>query len=78
MTKVFTTTLTMAQAVRNVVEWGMVSAPQALRMASEIPARSVGLDGQCGLIAEGRAADLVVLDQDLVLKETYIAGRVVA
>ena len=71
-------TLTMAKAVRNVVEWGMVSAPQALRMASEIPARSVGMLDRCGVIAEGHAADLVVLDQDLNLIETYLGGRIVA
>ena len=69
-------TLTLAKAVRNVVQWGMVSASQALRMASEIPARSTGIDDRCGLIAEGRLADLVVMDEDLNLVETYVGGRI--
>lgn len=70
-------TLTLAEAVRNVVSWGMASASQALRMASEIPARSVGLDGRCGLIASGCPADLVVMDERLELVETYLGGRIV-
>ena len=70
-------TLTLAKAVRNVVTWGLVSASQALRMASEVPARSTGIDDRCGLIAPGRIADLVVLDQDLSLMETYLGGCVV-
>ena len=69
-------TLTLAKAVRNVVQWGMVSASQALRMASEIPARSTGIDDRCGLIAEGRLADLVVMDEDLNLVEAYVGGRI--
>ena len=71
-------TLTMAKAARNVVAWGLVNASQALRMASEIPARSTGIDDRCGVIAPGRVADIVVLDQDLALVETYLGGRVVA
>ena len=71
-------TLTLAKAVQNVVSWGMVDAWQALRMASEIPARSVGMDDRCGLIEPGRLADLVVLDKDLNLVETYLGGRVVS
>jgi len=71
-------TLTMAKAVRNVVEWGMVTPSQALRMASEIPARSVGMDDRLGMIAPGRFADLVVMDKDMALVETYLGGKVVA
>lgn len=71
-------TLTMAKAVRNVVSWGMVNASQALRMASEIPARSVGMDDCCGVIVDGRPADFVVMDQDLALVETYVGGRLVS
>lgn len=70
-------TLTLAKAVRNVTSWGMVSASQALRMASEIAARSAGIDDRCGLIEEGRAADLVVMDADMALVETYVGGRLV-
>jgi len=43
-------------------------------MATEIPARANGIDGSCGSIAPGRAADLVVLRPDLSLECTYLGG----
>lgn len=70
-------TLTMAKAARNVVAWGLVSESQALRMASEVAAASCGIDERCGVIAPGRLADLVVMDQGLELVETYVGGRLV-
>jgi N-acetylglucosamine-6-phosphate deacetylase len=68
-------TLTLARAVRNVVDWGIVTAEQAIRMASEVPARSCGISDRCGSILPGRDADLVVLDSDMNLLETYVSGR---
>jgi N-acetylglucosamine-6-phosphate deacetylase len=44
-------------------------------MASEVPARSVGLDSVCGAILPGRAADLTVFDGELNLVETYVSGH---
>ncbi|WP_124058335.1 N-acetylglucosamine-6-phosphate deacetylase [Vaginisenegalia massiliensis] len=67
--------LDMDQAVRNVVNWGMATPEEALRMASLTPARSVGLDQVCGRIAPGYAADFVVLAQDLSLQATYLNGQ---
>lgn len=66
--------LTMAGAVKNVVDWGIVTAEQAIRMATEIPARANGIDGACGSIAAGRDADLVVLRPDLTLECVYLGG----
>ena len=70
-------TLTLARAVRNVVDWGLVTAEQAIRMASEVPARSCGIADRCGSILPGRDADLVVLDAGMNLLETYVGGRAV-
>lgn len=68
-------TLTLAQAVYNMVDWGIVTAEQAIRMATEIPARSCNIYDRCGAILPGRSADLVVLDSSLRLVETYVAGH---
>ena len=68
-------TLTLVDAVRNVASWGLVTPEQAIRMASEVPARSCGIDDRCGQILPGRDADLVVLDAQLGLVETYVGGR---
>ncbi len=67
--------LTLAEAVRNVFNWNLVTAEQAIRMATEIPARANHIDGQCGKIAPGRFADFVVLRDDLSLADTYVGGR---
>ncbi len=68
---------TLAQVVKNVYDWNIVTAEQALRMATEVPARSAGIDGRCGSIKPGRAADFVVLDAELNLEATYMAGSLV-
>lgn len=67
-------TLTLDQAVRNVVDWNVATAEQALRMASEVPARSSGLADVCGSLRPGLDADFVVLDRDLTVEETYVSG----
>ena len=41
------------------------------------PARLVGLSYRKGSIAPGKDADLVVLDEKLNVKETYVAGHCV-
>ena len=69
---------TMAQVVKNVYGWGIATAEQAIRMGTEVPARSAGIDAVCGSIKPGRAADFVALDADLTLVATYMAGKLVA
>ncbi|MBR3226516.1 MAG: N-acetylglucosamine-6-phosphate deacetylase [Atopobiaceae bacterium] len=67
-------TLTLAKAVKNVADWGIVTAEQAIRMATEVPARSLGMGDRCGSILPDRAADLVVFDPELNVVETYVDG----
>lgn len=69
--------LTLAEAVKNVVDWGLVTAEQAIRMASEVAARSAGIDDVCGVLRVGRAADFVVLNPDMTLRATYMGGELV-
>ncbi|TCD45390.1 N-acetylglucosamine-6-phosphate deacetylase, partial [Streptococcus sp. X16XC17] len=40
--------LELIQAVQHLVEWNLATLPNALRMASLAPARSVGIDHICG------------------------------
>ncbi len=64
----------MCEVVKNVYDWNIVSAEQAIRMGTEVPARSARIDDRCGLIAPGRVADFVVLNEDLTLADTYLGG----
>lgn len=68
-------TLTMDAAVRNAVGLMGVSVPDAVAMASSVPARVLGLDDRLGSIAPGFDADLVVLDDELRAVGTMVGGR---
>ncbi|MGO9591607.1 MAG: N-acetylglucosamine-6-phosphate deacetylase [Candidatus Acidiferrales bacterium] len=57
-------TLTMDRALRNIVGIG-VPLQDAVRMATVLPARRLGLAGRKGIIAVGADADLVALTPDL-------------
>ena len=67
--------LELKQGVKNVVDWGLVSPAEALRMASLIPAQSVGIESVCGRIAPGYEADFIVVSDQLELEATYLDGE---
>ena len=68
--------VTLDQAVRNVVAWTDADPAQAIQMASEIPARLLGLPDR-GRLSAGFAADLVLFDADLNVQATIIGGEIV-
>jgi len=67
--------LDMAGAVRNTVQRLGLSLPDALRMASLHPAAFLRLDHELGRIAPGYRASLVLLDDDLQVRDTWIDGE---
>jgi len=69
-------TLTMDQAVKNLVKLG-VPLPDAVRAATLVPARVLGLERQKGSLEPGKDADLVLLDMDLNVRTVLIKGKVV-
>ena len=66
--------LDMAQAVRNAAAMLGVDQETAIRMASLHPARFLGIDSERGAIAPGLAADLVLLDGEGRVVESWIGG----
>jgi N-acetylglucosamine-6-phosphate deacetylase len=68
------TALDMAAAVRNAVSLLDLELAQAARMASEYPADFLGLDHELGRIAPGYRANLVLLDDALQVRRTWIDG----
>jgi N-acetylglucosamine-6-phosphate deacetylase len=62
--------------MRNVVRWTGVNAAGALRMATEVPARLLGLSDR-GRLIKGAVADLALFDDDLHVMATMIGGQVV-
>ena len=67
---------TLDQAVRNIVRWTDATPADALRMASEVPARTLGLPDR-GRIVPGAIADLALFDDALIVQATIARGRVV-
>lgn len=66
--------LQLKDAVKNVVDWGIATPEEAIYMASTAPAKSIGMHGECGRIANGHAADFIVLNPELELIATYLDG----
>jgi N-acetylglucosamine-6-phosphate deacetylase len=66
--------LDMATGVRNLVDMVGLPLAEASRMASAYPAAWLGLDRTHGRLVAGQKADFAVLDDGLVVKETWIAG----
>lgn len=68
--------LTMIEAVRNMVTLGGASLTDAIRMASDVPARLLGLTSR-GVLAVGKRADLVAFDRNFRVLLTIVGGRTV-
>lgn len=65
--------LALGEAFRLLVLHARIALVDAVHLCSTSPAGSLGLHG-FGALAEGAHADLVVLDQGLVVRKTFVAG----
>jgi len=69
--------LNLNDAVRNFYENCNVNLPDAVKMASLNPARSIGVDSYKGSLEIGKDADIVLFDSDFRCRMTIIKERVV-
>jgi len=67
--------LTMDRAVRNVAEFAGWKLQQAIRLATDNPARIVGLSNK-GKLQAGYDADIVVLSPSGEVRQTIVAGLI--
>jgi N-acetylglucosamine-6-phosphate deacetylase len=65
----------MATTVRNAIALLGLELPEAARMASRYPAEFLGLGGELGRIAPRYRANLVLVDDQIAVRETWIDGR---
>ncbi|HVQ87412.1 MAG TPA: N-acetylglucosamine-6-phosphate deacetylase [Actinomycetes bacterium] len=65
-------TLTLDQAVRNVVALG-ISRDMALRAATQVPAQALGRT-DLGVLTPGAIADIVWWDHSLAVREVWVGG----
>jgi N-acetylglucosamine-6-phosphate deacetylase len=69
-------TLTMPQALRNMMGFCDLSLAQAIPMLTATPAKSIGMYPQKGTLQVGSDADIVLWQEDTV-KATFIKGEMV-
>ena len=68
-------TLRINQGLRILVEEAMVPFNYAINSCTINPARCIGVDDRKGAISVGKDADLVVLDNDYYVIQTYCMGE---
>lgn len=67
-------TITLLDAVQRAVRLAHIPLHTAIYMATYAPARLLGLAGRKGVLAPGADADLLILDQELNLRDVLVGG----
>ena len=67
----------MIDLVRTMTQLAEISLCEAVRMASLTPATILGIDDRPGSIHPGKAADLVLFDDQFVVRRVWVAGKLV-
>lgn len=62
--------------MRTAVQMG-VPREEAVRAASLNPAVAIGIQDECGVLKEGRKADILITDRELALREVIKSGKTV-
>ena len=70
-------TLTQDTALRNLLAWTGLPLEEVLPLLTENPARLIGVFDRKGSIADGKDADLVVLDGEDRVEQVFVRGRLV-
>ncbi len=68
--------LTLLEDVKKCADHAGIDRYEAIRMATLYPARLIGAAGR-GVIAPGARADMVMVDEELNLKEVVFSGKVI-
>ncbi len=67
-------TITLFDAVKNAISFG-IPVEQAILSASYYPAKALHLEDTTGVIAVGRKADLLLVDNGFNLKQVFVRGN---
>ncbi len=69
--------LTLDRAVANATRFMDLSLPQALTLASQTAAESIGWQDHTGRLEPGKDADVIVVDDHMAVEATLVTGLVV-
>lgn len=70
-------TLELKDAVLNIKKAAEISLEEAIKMASFVPAKLLGLEKEIGSIKKGKKANLAVVDEKMNVFSTIIDGNIV-
>ncbi|ASZ14075.1 N-acetylglucosamine-6-phosphate deacetylase [Chitinophaga pendula] len=68
---------TADRLVRNMVRMAEIPLHEAVRMMSLTPARIMGIQHRKGSLTPGKDADILIMDNNLSVKWTMVAGKIV-
>ena len=68
---------TMDTLVRTMVQKAGIPLADAVRMASETPARLMGVSERTGTLQRGKDADIIVMDRNLNIRAVWSMGKLV-
>lgn len=68
---------TADRLIRTLVKQAGIPLTDAIRMASETPARIMGILDKKGTLEEGKDADIIIFDADINIQATLVEGTVV-
>ncbi|MDO4163198.1 MAG: N-acetylglucosamine-6-phosphate deacetylase [Bacteroides sp.] len=68
---------TMDRLIRTMVQKADIPLADAVRMASETPARIMGVYDRKGSLQKGKDADIIVMDDDLKVRAVWAMGQLV-
>ena len=68
---------TMDRLIRTVVQKADIPLADAVRMASETPAKIMGVYQRKGSLERGKDADIIILDKDLNIQASWAMGQLI-
>lgn len=66
---------TADRLIRTMVREAGVPLEDAVRMASETPARIMGISDRKGTLEAGKDADVILFDDDITVRAVFVGGR---
>ena len=70
-------TLKMNKAIKNLIDFTYISFSDAIKCATENPAKLLNIFDKVGSIQEGKLANFAVVDKDLNVYQTVRCGRII-
>ncbi|MBA7581853.1 N-acetylgalactosamine-6-phosphate deacetylase [subsurface metagenome] len=68
-------TLTLDEAIKNMIKFTSMPLNDVLPMATSVPAEAMGWQEQRGVLKPGADADVVVLNEDFNVEKTFVLGN---